>query len=373
MRLLFLLLALLACSRSRRTNRATAISRWPPKAAPRRAVGHRAARPRVCDRPGRRRRRRHHLGRAARASSRRSRPMRSRVSSSARLPDQAGRAARRQAHRRCLRRAAVHGGTARGLPKHLELEYSPVRGSRPARIAACCAAHSASRRSPACSARISPELSPRSLEAALAPRAVPRLRCAKASGTSGSASTTSCSCCRCCCRRCWCGAGASAPAFWIVEVLKVVTAFTVAHSITLALAALGVVSLPSRLVESAIAASVVLAALNNLWPVVQRGRWLVAFGFGLIHGFGFASVLADLGPAAGAPAAGAGGLQPRRRGWASCASSPRSCRSRTAAAYLDVPARDVGRRFGADRGYRGALDGRAGVRLGTRSAVVVLI
>jgi HupE / UreJ protein len=40
---------------------------------------------------------------------------------------------------------------------------------------------------------------------------------------------------------------------------------------------------------------VVLAALNNLWPVVQRGRWLVAFGFGLVHGFGFAAVLADLG------------------------------------------------------------------------------
>ena len=74
-----------------------------------------------------------------------------------------------------------------------------------------------------------------------------------------------------------------------------VTAFTIAHSITLALAALSVVTLPSRLVESAIAASVVLAALNNLWPLVQRARWLVAFTFGLIHGFGFASVLADLG------------------------------------------------------------------------------
>ena len=84
-----------------------------------------------------------------------------------------------------------------------------------------------------------------------------------------------------------------APAFW--DVFKVVTAFTVAHSITLALAALSVVTLPSRLVESAIAASVVLAALNNLWPVVQRARWLVAFTFGLIHGFGFASVLAGLG------------------------------------------------------------------------------
>ena len=64
---------------------------------------------------------------------------------------------------------------------------------------------------------------------------------------------------------------------------------------TLTLAALDVVSLPSRLVESAIAASVVLAALNNLWPLITRRVWLVAFGFGLIHGFGFASVLADLG------------------------------------------------------------------------------
>ena len=57
----------------------------------------------------------------------------------------------------------------------------------------------------------------------------------------------------------------------------------------------GVVSLPSRLVETAIALSVVLAAANNLSPVVERRRWLVAFGFGLIHGFGFASVLAELG------------------------------------------------------------------------------
>lgn len=79
------------------------------------------------------------------------------------------------------------------------------------------------------------------------------------------------------------------------EVLWVVTSFTAAHSVTLSLAALGFVELPSRLVEAAIALSVVLAAANNLWPVVARRRWLVAFGFGLIHGFGFASVLADLG------------------------------------------------------------------------------
>ena len=77
--------------------------------------------------------------------------------------------------------------------------------------------------------------------------------------------------------------------------VKVVTAFTAAHSITLSLAALGVVSLPSRLVESAIALSVVCAALNNIWPVVYEKRWAIAFCFGLIHGFGFAAVLADLG------------------------------------------------------------------------------
>jgi len=82
-------------------------------------------------------------------------------------------------------------------------------------------------------------------------------------------------------------------AFW--DVFKVATAFTVAHSITLSLAALSVIELPSRLVESAIAFSVVAAALNNLRPLVRGKRWLVAFGFGLIHGFGFASVLTDLG------------------------------------------------------------------------------
>ena len=81
----------------------------------------------------------------------------------------------------------------------------------------------------------------------------------------------------------------------LFEVLKVVTAFTVAHSVTLSLAALGLLSLPSRLVESAIAASVVLAALNNLFPLLRADRWLAAFALGLLHGFGFSSTLADLG------------------------------------------------------------------------------
>jgi HupE / UreJ protein len=88
-----------------------------------------------------------------------------------------------------------------------------------------------------------------------------------------------------------------AESFWsaLKEVLKVVTAFTLAHSITLSLAALGIVSLPSRLVESVIAASIIVAAIQNIRGVVDSKRWVMAFGFGLIHGFGFASVLADLG------------------------------------------------------------------------------
>jgi hypothetical protein len=78
------------------------------------------------------------------------------------------------------------------------------------------------------------------------------------------------------------------------NVAGTVTAFTLAHSITLSLATLSVVSLPSRLVESLIALSVLLTALDNVWPILPRRRWQVAFAFGLLHGFGFASVLADL-------------------------------------------------------------------------------
>src|SRR5690242_8041174 len=83
------------------------------------------------------------------------------------------------------------------------------------------------------------------------------------------------------------------PAFF--EVLGIVTAFTIAHSITLGLAVLGFVTVPSRLVESAIAASVVLAALNNLYPLIEKRLWVVAFVFGLVHGLGFSNVLTDLG------------------------------------------------------------------------------
>ena len=81
----------------------------------------------------------------------------------------------------------------------------------------------------------------------------------------------------------------------LLDVLKVVTAFTAAHSLTLTLAVNGIVNLPSRIVESGIALTVLLGALNNLLPVVRERRWVVAFLFGLIHGLGFASVLRDLG------------------------------------------------------------------------------
>ncbi len=95
----------------------------------------------------------------------------------------------------------------------------------------------------------------------------------------------------------WRGVNSLRPA--CVNVLKIVTAFTLAHSLTLTLAALQIVRLPSRLTESAIAASVALAAANNIWPLIRDRSWLVAFGFGLIHGFGFANALADLGLARG--------------------------------------------------------------------------
>ena len=81
----------------------------------------------------------------------------------------------------------------------------------------------------------------------------------------------------------------------LMDVLKVVTAFTLAHTITLSLSALGVMRLPSRFVESGIAASVVVAALNNVWPALRGDRWAAAFALGLLHGFGFSSTLMDLG------------------------------------------------------------------------------
>lgn len=94
----------------------------------------------------------------------------------------------------------------------------------------------------------------------------------------------------------------------VLDVLAVVTAFTVAHSITLGLTITGWLTPPANLVEPAIALSVVLAALNNLLGFSALKRWRLAFVFGLIHGFGFASVLLDLGLPASALLAALGGF-----------------------------------------------------------------
>ncbi|MGI9294112.1 MAG: HupE/UreJ family protein [Pseudomonadales bacterium] len=80
----------------------------------------------------------------------------------------------------------------------------------------------------------------------------------------------------------------------LINLITVVTLFTVAHSITLALAMKGWVTVPSRMVESMIALSIVVVALNNIYPFLRTHVWLLIFGFGLFHGLGFASVLMEL-------------------------------------------------------------------------------
>lgn len=81
-------------------------------------------------------------------------------------------------------------------------------------------------------------------------------------------------------------------AFW--NILKIVTLFTIAHSITLSLAALDFIRLPSRLVESIIALSIVVVAANNLCPKFNEKSWVLIVLFGLFHGLGFASVMGVL-------------------------------------------------------------------------------
>jgi hypothetical protein len=78
------------------------------------------------------------------------------------------------------------------------------------------------------------------------------------------------------------------------QLVKIVTAFTVAHSVTLALAAFQIVTLPTRLVEGGIALSIAYVAFDNFFAVTTAHRWVLTFGFGLIHGFGFANVLAGM-------------------------------------------------------------------------------
>ena len=81
----------------------------------------------------------------------------------------------------------------------------------------------------------------------------------------------------------------------LLPVIKIVTAFTLAHSITLSLAALQIVVIPSAIVEPAIAASIIFVAVENFFSRNVDGRWRVTFAFGLIHGFGFASALQEFG------------------------------------------------------------------------------
>lgn len=80
------------------------------------------------------------------------------------------------------------------------------------------------------------------------------------------------------------------------SLIKIITAFTLAHSMTLGAAALGMVSLPSALVEAVIALSIAYVAFENLFPrfAISR-RWTISFLFGLVHGFGFSSVLQEIG------------------------------------------------------------------------------
>ena len=83
--------------------------------------------------------------------------------------------------------------------------------------------------------------------------------------------------------------------FW--PVAKIITSFTIAHSITLALAAFNIVNIPSRIVEPAIAASIVVVSLENIFCRHKKldDRWRLTFGLGLIHGLGFASALQEVG------------------------------------------------------------------------------
>ena len=90
----------------------------------------------------------------------------------------------------------------------------------------------------------------------------------------------------------WRGVDKFKPA--IIYVITIITFFTISHCITLSLAALDIFNLPSRFVETLSALSIGLAAWHNIKPIFKKD-WLIAFGFGLFHGFGFASVLGDIG------------------------------------------------------------------------------
>lgn len=79
------------------------------------------------------------------------------------------------------------------------------------------------------------------------------------------------------------------------DVLKIVTAFTVAHSITLTLAALGMVPVYPKWIEAGIAFTIGYVAVENFFVKTSKWRWLLTFGFGLIHGLGFATAISEIG------------------------------------------------------------------------------
>ncbi|MGE6487368.1 HupE/UreJ family protein [Paenisporosarcina sp. NPDC076898] len=78
------------------------------------------------------------------------------------------------------------------------------------------------------------------------------------------------------------------------QYIAIVTAFTIAHSITISLSVLGMISLPSLFVEAVIALSIIYVALENIFRKEVKHRWGLTFGFGLIHGLGFASILKEM-------------------------------------------------------------------------------
>jgi len=86
------------------------------------------------------------------------------------------------------------------------------------------------------------------------------------------------------------------------QAVKIITSFTVAHSITLSLATLDAVAIPASVVEPLIAASIIYVGLENVWRREIKRRWMLTFAFGLVHGFGFASALRELGVGAGVKA-----------------------------------------------------------------------
>jgi len=80
----------------------------------------------------------------------------------------------------------------------------------------------------------------------------------------------------------------------LVEALKILTAFTLAHAIALSLATFRVIDAPSRYVDPAVAVTIMLTAIDNIRPILPRVRWMMAFGFGLVHGLAFATALAPM-------------------------------------------------------------------------------